>query len=72
MATIEYKDAVGKISFDAGLSDEGKPIRKTKTYRGIEQGASATNLYNALAQLAQLSALPFIGIEKVETSSIVN
>lgn len=72
MATLEYKDAVCKISFDAGLTDDGKPIRKTKTYRGIEKGATATNLYNALLPLAQLSALPFIGIEKVETSSIVN
>ncbi len=72
MATMEYKDAVCKISFDAGLTEDGKPIRKTKTYRGIEKGASATNLYSALLPLAKLSAHPFIGIEKVETSSIVN
>ncbi len=72
MATIEYKDGIGRISFDAGVTAEGKPIRKTKTYRGIKQGASATELQTALLQLAQLSELRYTGFEKVETSSIAN
>ena len=72
MATIEFKNAVGRVYFDGGLTDEGKLIRKSKTYRNIAENAAADNLYNALEQLAELSELPFLGAEKVETSSVMN
>ena len=72
MATIEFKNAVGRVYFDGGLTDEGKLIRKSKTYRYIAENAAADNLYNALEQLAELSELPFLGAEKVETSSVMN
>ena len=48
MATIEFKNAVGRVYFDGGLTDEGKLIRKSKTYRNIAENAAADNLYNAL------------------------
>ncbi|MBE1553873.1 DUF1659 domain-containing protein [Sporosarcina limicola] len=72
MATIEFKDAIGRVYFDGGLTQDGKIIRKSKSYRGISKNAGADNLYNALKELAQLSAQTFIGTEKVETSSIIN
>ena len=72
MATIEFKNAVGRVYFDGGLTDEGKLIRKSKTYRNIAENAAADNLYNALEQLAELSELPFLGAEKVETSSVMS
>ena len=72
MATIEFKNAVGRVYFDGGLTDEGKLIRKSKTYRNIAENAAADNLYNALEQLAELSEFPFLGAEKVETSSVMN
>ena len=64
MATIEFKNAVGRVYFDGGLTDEGKLIRKSKTYRNIAENAAADNLYNAFEQLAELSELPFLGAEK--------
>lgn len=70
-ATIEFKDAVGKVYFNGGTSDDGKLIRKAKTYRHITKDVDAENLYNALEQLALLSELPFIGAEKVETSFVM-
>ncbi|KXH81708.1 DUF1659 domain-containing protein [Sporosarcina sp. HYO08] len=72
MVTIEFQHAVGRVYFEAGQTEDGKVMRKSKTYRNIAKNASPDNLYNALEQLALLSALPFIGAEKVETSSIVN
>ena len=70
MAAIEFKNAVGRVHFDGGLTEDGKLIRKSKTYRNIAKNADTDGLYNALEQLAQLSALPFTGAEKVETSNV--
>ncbi|WP_203245833.1 DUF1659 domain-containing protein [Sporosarcina beigongshangi] len=72
MATIEFKNAVGRVYFDGGLTDEGKLIRKSKTYRNVAKNATADDLYKALEQLAQLSDFPFIGADKVETSNVIN
>lgn len=71
-ASIDFKEAVGKVYFNGGMTEEGKLIRKSKTYRNVSKAATVDNLYNALEQLAQLSELPFIGAEKVETSSLSN
>lgn len=72
MATIEFRHAVGKVYFDGGMTEDGKMIRKSKSYRNVTEGATAENLYEALLQLAQLSEYPFIGAEKVETADIMN
>ena len=34
-ATIEFQQAVGKVYFDGGLTDDGKLIRKSKMYKRI-------------------------------------
>ena len=72
MVTIEFKNAVGRVYFDGGLTDDGKLIRKSKTYRNIKKNVQADNLYTALEQLAQLSDFPFTGAEIIETSSVIN
>lgn len=69
-ATIEFQQAAGRVYFDGGLTEGGKIIRKSKTYRYIKENAPAENLYKALEQLGQLSTLPFIGADIVETSSL--
>ncbi|MEK3934413.1 DUF1659 domain-containing protein [Sporosarcina sp. FSL W7-1349] len=70
MATIEFKSAIGRVHFDGGMTEEGKLIRKSKSYRHIAENVTADNLYTALNELASLSSLPFIGAEKVETSEV--
>ncbi|MCG3088732.1 DUF1659 domain-containing protein [Sporosarcina cyprini] len=72
MATLEFRGAIGKVFFDGGLTEDGKLIRKAKSYRNIAQGVNAANLYNALSQLAQFSERAVVGMEKVETSEVVN
>ena len=71
-ATIEFQQAAGRVFFDGGLTEDGKLIRKAKTYRNIKENAPAENLYKALEQLGQLSVLPFIGADIVATSSLIN
>ncbi|MFJ7934437.1 hypothetical protein [Sporosarcina sp. NPDC096371] len=39
MAAIEFKNAVGKVYFAVGQTEEGKLIRKSKTYRNIMKNA---------------------------------
>ncbi|WP_438310543.1 DUF1659 domain-containing protein [Sporosarcina sp. FA9] len=72
MATINFKNAVGRIHFDGGMTDDGKLIRKSKSYRNIGAETSATSLYKGLEELAALSSLPLIEVEKIETSGIIN
>ncbi|MBO1910022.1 DUF1659 domain-containing protein [Sporosarcina sp. 6E9] len=72
MATIEFKHAVGRVFFDGGMTDDGKLIRRSKNYQNIAAGVDANSLYNGLEKLASLSSLPFIGAEKVETSTVNN
>ncbi len=72
MATIEFKQAVGRVYFDGGLTEDGKLIRKSKSYRNVVKNVEADDLYKALVQLAQLSAYPFIGADKVETSNVID
>ena len=69
-ATIEFQQAAGRVYFDGGLTEGGKIISKSKTYRNIKENAPAENLYKALEQLGRLSTLPFIGADIVETSSL--
>jgi hypothetical protein len=71
-ATIEFQQAAGRVFFDGGLTEDGKIIRKSKTYRYIKENAPAENLYKALEQLGRLSALSFIGADIVETSSLID
>lgn len=71
-ATIEFQHASGRVLFDGGLTEDGKIIRKTKTYRYIKENAPAEDLYKALEQLGRLSTLLFIGADIVETSSLID
>lgn len=72
MATINFKAATGRVFFDAGLTEDGKLIRKSKTYRNVAKDVSAENLYKGLEALAGLSEHPFIGAEKTETATVQN
>lgn len=72
MATIDFKNAVGRIVFDAGLTDEGKIIQKSKTYRNVAENVNADDLYKGLEALASLSEFALIGAEKVETATVNN
>ncbi|NYF24674.1 DUF1659 domain-containing protein [Sporosarcina sp. JAI121] len=37
MVIIEFKNAVGRLYFDGGLTEDGKLIRKSKTYSNITE-----------------------------------
>lgn len=72
MAELNFEHAVGRVFFDGGSTDDGKFIRKSKTYRNIAESVDPDSLYKGLEELANLSSLPFMGVEKIETSSVYN
>ena len=71
MATIDFESAVGRVHFDGGTTDEGKLIRKSKTYRNIAAGRCGELVQRARGT-CKLSSMPFIECEKVETSGVNN
>ncbi len=72
MASINFKHASGRVSFNAGMTSDGKLIKKTKTYRNVTDVATPEQLYTGLAALASLSAYTLIDVEKIETSVVNN
>lgn len=68
MAAIDFKHASGRVSFNAGMTESGKIIKKTKSYRYITDEATPDHLYTGLAAIASLSAYPLIEVEKIQTS----
>lgn len=71
MASIEYKNAVIRLSFEAGQDQDGKTIKKSKTYRNIKAGVDAQSLVDATTVLAGFSEWPYMGAEKIETANIM-
>ncbi|MET3574848.1 DUF1659 domain-containing protein [Bhargavaea ullalensis] len=71
MASIEFKDASVRLYFDAGTDGEGKPVRKTKVYRNVNGEADAEDLFGAVLALGELSELPFLSADRIETAVIM-
>lgn len=70
MAMINFKSAAGRLSFQTGMTDEGKIIKKTKTYQNIAQDVEVDDFYNGLEALANLSSYSLLEMERIDTSSV--
>jgi hypothetical protein len=71
MANFEYKQAILKLAFEGGLTDKGTMKTKAKSYRNVQASATPTGLDVAATTLANFSSAPYIGAEKIETSTII-
>lgn len=69
-ASFEFYQAAVKIHYNAGMNENGRLIRKTKTYPHAAHTASAANMSLALTQLASLSSYPVLKIEKIVTDDV--
>ncbi|WP_144510039.1 DUF1659 domain-containing protein [Bacillus sp. FJAT-22090] len=70
MATLDHKQAVLKLIYEAGLTEDGKIKLKSKSYRNIRAAATADQLETVASALSIFSNSPFIGAEKIETMSL--
>ena len=71
MASLAYKQAVLKLTFEGGLTEDGKMKTKSKSYRNVQEAATADGLDAVATALASFSESPYIGAEKVETSNVI-
>ena len=70
MANLEHKQAVLKLIFEAGLTEDGKMKTKSKTYRNINGAATADQLELVTTTLKSFTSSPFINAEKIETMNL--
>lgn len=72
MANIDFKNAVVRLTFEAGYTPENKVIKKSKTYRNVNQAATAEQLAEVTQILSGFSSRPILAAEKIETGNIQN
>lgn len=72
MANIDFKEAVVRLTYDAGLTQDGKVIKKAKSYRNIKELATADQLAVLATILSGFSSYPILDAEKIETGNIQN
>ncbi|WP_019415838.1 DUF1659 domain-containing protein [Paenisporosarcina sp. TG20] len=72
MAIIDFKQAVVRMTFEAGYTPEGKVIKKASSYRNISQAATADQLGSVTSILSGFSSRPLLASEKIETGNIQN
>jgi hypothetical protein len=58
------KDSRLRVIFETGLSDEGKPIYKAKSYSNVAEGVTPDQLQKVGVALASLTTYPLGGIQQ--------
>jgi len=72
MASIDFKQAVVKLTYEAGQTQDGKAIKRSKSYRNVNGSATADQLAEVMTILSGFSSYPLIAAEKIETGNITN
>ncbi|MFJ8064562.1 DUF1659 domain-containing protein [Psychrobacillus sp. NPDC096426] len=70
MANLEHKQAVFKLIYEGGLTEDGKMKTKSKTYRNVQGVVTADQLELVAATLTSFTNSPYIGAEKIETLNL--
>ncbi|GGA28046.1 DUF1659 domain-containing protein [Psychrobacillus lasiicapitis] len=70
MANLEHKEAVLKLIYEAGLTEDGKMKTKSKSYRNLQAAATADQLEVVATALTSFTDSPYIGAEKIETLNL--
>ena len=64
MAIKMTKDSKLRVIFETGLTDEGKPIFKTRSYSNVAEDVTPEQLQQVGEALASLSTYPMGGIQQ--------
>jgi len=70
MANLEHKQAVLKLIYEGGLTEDGKMKTKSKSYRNLQGAATADQLEVVATTLTSFTTSPYIGAEKIETLNL--
>ena len=71
MAQAMLKDSRLTLVFETGMSEDGKPIHKTKSYANVQKDATPDQLSQAADALGSLSAYPLISVERTDKHNII-
>ena len=61
-----------KLSFNAGLDENGKDIIKNKTYSSIKSTVTNDDIYNFGVELSQLQEYPLVNLVRYEEYQLLN
>ncbi|WP_277585188.1 DUF1659 domain-containing protein [Psychrobacillus antarcticus] len=71
MANLEYKHAVLRLIFEGEVTEDGKMITKSKSYRNVRANVTADQLASFAATISSFSERSYIGAEKLETMQVI-
>lgn len=71
MAVTAVKNPSGlRLKFDCGKDENGKAIRKTKTFSSLRHDANAEDVYGVATMIASLQDHILIDIAKMDNTTI--
>ncbi len=72
MAIGDFTEAIVRLTFDVGMTQEGKVLKKASSYRNIHESATAEQLMDMTSILSGFSSYPILAAEKIATGNIQN
>ena len=71
MAVTAFNNPSGlKLKYNCGKNEEGKAIRRTKTYSNLRHDALAQDVYDVGVMIASLQDFTLIEVSKVDNTTI--
>ncbi|MFC6040013.1 DUF1659 domain-containing protein [Paenisporosarcina macmurdoensis] len=72
MAIVDFTEAIVRLTFDVGMTQDGKVLKKSSSYRNIHESATAEQLMGVTSILSGFSSYPILAAEKIATGNIQN
>lgn len=70
MATANHFDTNIRLTYEAGIDQEGNPVFKRKSYNNVKTTSTAENILQAAQAIANLCQLPLYKIERDDKTEI--
>lgn len=71
MNNYEFLEAILKLTYEVGMTADGKSILKSKTYRNVKSQPSAASVSAVAQTLASLTSYPLVKVYKTDTTEVV-
>ena len=72
MAIVDFTGAVVRLTYDVGMTQDGKVIKKASSYRNIDESATAEQLMEVTSTLSSFLLYLILAAEKIATGNIQN
>ncbi|RNF41115.1 DUF1659 domain-containing protein [Planococcus salinus] len=70
MAASDFKNASIRCTFENGMGEDGKLLKKVKSYHHVTETAGATEIFEVATVLTNLGTKPLMFLEKQSAESI--